>query len=267
MKFVCPVCRQELLKKDNSCYCADGHCFDCAKSGYVNLLRTSSGGNHGDNKLMINARRDFLEKGYYEKFRDAVSEVLAEYCKPDGTVLDCGCGEGYYTRCFKERMPSAELCALDISKHALKLASSRSKDIDFAVASSFDIPLPDGSVDALVEIFSPFCRAEFARVLKPGAYLIMALPLENHLIELKSAVYDTPYKNEPGKFEIDGFEFLEKKDLKYKVNITDNSDIKNLFMMTPYYYKTGEENQSRLNTLQQLELSLEFCIAVYKKCV
>ena len=72
--FICPVCKNELNKTGKSFICSNGHCFDMAKSGYVNLLLKSTGGNHGDNKLMVSARRDFLDKGYYDYDYEKPSE-------------------------------------------------------------------------------------------------------------------------------------------------------------------------------------------------
>ena len=62
--FICPVCKNELNKAGKSFICSNGHCFDMAKSGYVNLLLKSTGGNHGDNKLMVSARRDFRQDDF-----------------------------------------------------------------------------------------------------------------------------------------------------------------------------------------------------------
>ena len=65
--FVCPVCKKELVSNGKSFICENGHCFDISKFGYVNLLMSSksSAKRHGDDRLMVRARRDFLDKGYY----------------------------------------------------------------------------------------------------------------------------------------------------------------------------------------------------------
>ena len=64
----CPVCAGALEKRAGAYLCPKNHSFDIAKSGYVNLLLNSSQGHHGDDKLMVRARRDFLDKGYYDRF-------------------------------------------------------------------------------------------------------------------------------------------------------------------------------------------------------
>ena len=79
--FICPVCGEKLEISGKSYICTKRHTFDMAKSGYVNLLPTNNSGTvHGDNKLMLRARREFLEKGYYKPLCDAVCKVVSKYC-------------------------------------------------------------------------------------------------------------------------------------------------------------------------------------------
>ena len=266
MMFICPVCREAFQRYGNSYKCRNGHCFDIAKQGYVNLLTGSKGGNHGDNRLMTSARRAFLNKGYYDRFLIALTDTVKKLAKPGDAIIDCGCGEGYYTTRIADSINNVTVAGFDISKDEIVFASKRSCKVEFAVASSFSIPVKDESADIILEIFSPHSEKEFKRILKKGGYMIMAIPLENHLYSLKKAVYDTPYKNEISDFNIDGFELVKNRPVKYTVNIDGNQDIMNLFMMTPYYYKTGKLEQARLNTLQELSTELEFSILVYKKC-
>lgn len=265
MLFICPVCKEKLHKCEKSYKCENNHCFDIAKQGYINLLTGSKGGNHGDNKLMTLARRDFLNKGYYEEFLNGIVNTVKEFSNENDIVLDCGCGEGYYTSEIANRIQNIKVYGFDISKDEISYAAKRNKNIEYAVASSFSIPVEDKSVDILLEIFSPHSEKEFSRILKPNGYMIMAIPLENHLYSLKSAIYDEPYKNEVADFNIEGYELVKNTEIKYVADIKTNEDIKNLFMMTPYYYKTGKNEQSRLNTLQTLSTELEFSILVYKK--
>ena len=96
----CPKCGLPLKKEGNGCQCSEGHRYDLARSGYVNLLLAN--GKHslqpGDDKRMVRARRLFLEKGYYEPFRRAVCQKALERLPMERpVVLDAGCGEGYYT--------------------------------------------------------------------------------------------------------------------------------------------------------------------------
>ncbi|WP_369678558.1 putative RNA methyltransferase, partial [Ruminococcus sp. CAG:57] len=38
--YVCPICKKRLRKLDNVWHCQNGHSFDIARKGYVNLLTT-----------------------------------------------------------------------------------------------------------------------------------------------------------------------------------------------------------------------------------
>lgn len=236
-----------------------GHSFDKAKEGYVNLLlKNSSGKRHGDDKLMVAARKAFLDKGYYAALRESIAKILGK----NHTVLDSGCGEGYYTSRFAE---DNTVMGIDISKDALKYAAKRCKNASFAVASIAQIPLSDNSVDAVINIFAPDSPAEFARVLDTNGRLIAVQPLENHLWELKSAIYEKPYKNPPLELKKQGFELKSTKEVKYKITLENSEDILSLFKMTPYYYKTSESDQKKLSNLNSLRVSLEFIISEYVK--
>ena len=79
VKLCCPVCAGALERRAGAYLCPKNHSFDIAKSGYVNLLLNSSQGHHGDDKLMVRARRDFLDKGYYDRFIAAVADAAAEF--------------------------------------------------------------------------------------------------------------------------------------------------------------------------------------------
>ncbi|MDE6834486.1 MAG: methyltransferase domain-containing protein [Ruminococcus sp.] len=260
--LICPVCREKLVISGKSYSCQNRHSFDVAKSGYVNLLMSKHTGKtiHGDNKLMVQARRDFLNKGFYAPLRDEICEKITS-----GIILDAGCGEGYYTSGIKNISPDSEIYGIDISKTAVEMASKHYKNIMFAVASVFNIPVADSSCDTLVTVFSPYCSGEFQRVLKNDGIMLMAIPSENHLWELKQAVYDTPYKNEVKPYELDGFGFVGKKRITYKFRLESQQDIQSLFSMTPYYYRTGKNQQEKLSSLESLEITADFELLTYRR--
>ena len=166
--LVCPKCRLPLQKDGKSLICEKKHTFDISKKGYVNLL-CSGGKNHGDDKLMIQARRDFLSGGFYNKLSLRLCEISNEYCK-NGIIVDAGCGEGKYTtdieNYLKSHLNFSRIYAFDVSKEAVHSAASRMKDAVYFVASSSDIPLSNKSCDLLLCIFSPFMKEEFFRILQ-----------------------------------------------------------------------------------------------------
>lgn len=269
--YMCPVCGKSLEMAERSYVCGNHHCFDLARSGYVNLLISKHTAKtvHGDNKLMVQARRDFLDKGYYSPLCDKLCETVVQYSKNGNILLDAGCGEGYYTSAVKASLDksdiAAEIYGIDISKTAVDYAAKRDKYIHYAAASVFHIPVADCSCDMLVTLFAPYCGEEFARVLKKDGIMIMAIPSEDHLWELKQAIYDTPYKNEVKPYELEGFEFLNSERITFTMQLDSAEDIQSLFSMTPYYYKTGKTEQERLCALNKLETKADFELLTYRK--
>ncbi len=271
INFICPVCKNELSEEERLYRCEKGHCFDKSKFGYVNLLQSqkSSAKRHGDDRMMVRARRDFLDAGCYGFLRNALCGVCEKYLPDGGKFLDAGCGECYYSSGLKQyysgKGKEVFVSGVDISKDALEYASKRKSDISLAVASLFDLPFADESFDAVLNIFSPDADGEFHRVLKTGGYLIKIIPLEKHLLGLKAAIYEKPYLNDVPDTEIEGFECVKTSQQKTLLQMNSNEIIQNLFKMTPYYYKTGIEDQQKINNLDYLETQAEFEIRVYRK--
>ncbi len=263
--FICPVCSGFLNFNGSAYTCPDGHSFDVSKYGYVNLLMSqqSSQKRHGDDKLMVQARRQFLEKGFYEPLCRKICECVRSRVTAGSVIADVGCGEGYYTSAVFST-GSYRICGIDISKDALRYAPKAVGGGEFAVASAFQLPFAQNSVDCILNVFAPSAYSEFSRILKENGYLIKAVPLEEHLWELKCALYDRPYKNKPEKRDDELFELCESFEIKYKITLNNNADIVNLFKMTPYYYKTGRAETEKLLRLQSLETTVHFCVEIYR---
>ncbi len=269
--LICPVCSERLDEKDKSYICIKNHTFDKSKNNYVNLLQVNHKNSKipGDNKLMVNSRRDFLNKGYYSPMMRKLCEICLEYTNNGNTFIDAGCGEGYYTEnvynYLREHGVYTDMFGIDISKNALAVAGKRSKDIKFATASIFRMPFADNSADTLITLFAPYCQEEFLRVIKKNGIMIMVIPSEKHLWSLKKVVYENPYKNEVKGYDLEGFKLVKKELVKDVIHIENNQDIMNLFSMTPYYYKTGVQGQQKLAELDILDTETEFEILVYRK--
>ena len=101
-------------------------------------------------------------------------------------------------------------------------------------------------------------------MLKKGGILICVIALKEHLYSLKTAVYNSPRKNEIGDLNLNGFDLISKTDIYKEITITSNEDIKTLFKMTPYYYKTSKEDYEKLENLNTLTTETHFGILVYK---
>lgn len=266
-RFICPVCNLALTEQESKFICENNHCFDKAKQGYVNLLMSqkSSQKRHGDDKLMVKSRRDFLGNGYYSELCEEICKTINNLNLQDCVLFDVGCGEGYYTSQVKSKCNITDIYGIDISKNALRYAAKSDKLIKFAVASAFQLPFSNKSADVLLNIFAPCAYEEFSRVLKDDGFLIKVVPLSEHLWELKKAIYDEPYKNKPEIRNDELFVLIKEVELKYSITLNTSDDIYNLFTMTPYYYKTSKEDIEKLLKLKKLTTTVHFAIEIYKK--
>ena len=220
---------------------------------------------------MVAARSAFLDKGYYAPLANTLCDLAARDTAelPHPALLDCGCGEGYYTAALAARLTQegrfGPIAGVDISKFALRRAAKRVKEGEFAVASVYHLPVADESVDLLFNVFSPLCPQEFSRVLRPGGYFYYVVPSALHLWEMKSVLYDKPYENAVKREDYPGFQWLEAVPLRYTVHLDCTQDIMALFGMTPYAWKTPKAGVERLSALDELDTQIGFDIHVYRK--
>lgn len=270
--FCCPVCGMGLEEKESCAICPNGHSFDRAAKGYWNLLlpQKKHSALPGDDPESLRARRLFLEKGYYRPLSDAVNQAASKLMEPmlSPFVVDCCCGEGYYTRrlfqSLEEQGIKPLMAGFDISKQEVKMAASRSCPIRFAVASIFRIPLPDSTADLALHAFAPFCSGEVERVLKPGGYLIGVIPGKRHLFGLKSVLYQNPYENDEKGYQTN-LTLLNRIRVSGNIRLESPERIAQLFQMTPYFYRSSEEGATRLLSLPELETEIEFVLQIFQK--
>lgn len=263
--LICPICNKKLVKTGASYVCSENHSFDISRRGYVNLLRSQSSKTHGDDKQMAAARREFLNTGYYKRLRDCVCGAI-----DGGPVADICCGEGYYLEGISERLavcdPSSAAMGTDISKSAVDVACRRSYAVktELAVANCMSLPIADESVAYAVSMFAPIGEREVNRILKANGRLIRVVPGRDHLIELKRAVYDNAQINPPFDNTLSGFELCGAENLRYGMHLASNADIRNLFTMTPYFYRTSQQDMQKLRSVSELDVTAHFYIFTYK---
>ena len=267
--FLCPICKKELTREGNALRCESNHSFDYAKSGYINLLNPGKKKNAkaGDSKEMIRARTSFFECGAYEKIKDTLTELVLSL--GGKTVVDAGCGEGYYSLGIAKTNTGSTVLGFDMSKfgceHGAKAARAKGlENVFFSVANIFDLPLQDNYCDIVVSLFAPVASEEFSRILKNGGYLVVASAGINHLDGLKSVLYDSVYQNEEKFLEFDSFSLNEIKSLKYRTVIEGNEVIEALFTMTPYYHRTSQADKEKLKSVNVLETTVEVNFLIYQ---
>lgn len=255
----CIHCNSKLIKENTHGICENGHAYDFHKKGHLHLLRSQKSKDRGDEKAMVLARTQFLNTLLYQKFLDHLISLVEEF-KPS-TVLDVGCGEGYYAQGVEAHCSS--LYAFDISKDAILSAGKRHIS-HLAVGSSFDMPVMDDSFDLAYAIFAPYSGEELLRVLKGSGIFIFVYPLKDHLFELKELVYENVLLNDEVVHSIPGFNLLRSDSVQFKKSL-NKKELKDLFYMTPYVHKTSKENISKLDSAGDSSVSFEFGFDIYMK--
>jgi len=269
--FTCPICGNPLTREAGSYRCPNRHSYDISREGYVHLLPANKkhSANPGDDKDMISARTAFLDGGWYAPLKDALCALAVTHTGPAPTVLDAGCGEGYYTdgifSVLENAGKSPKAAGIDLSKFGLKKAARRAKGVEFAVASVYHLPVADESIDLLVDCFAPLALEEYRRVLKPGGVFLYVVPAAQHLMELKSVLYDNPYPNQEEAIPYDGFDYVDIVPVTAVMELRNKDSLSALFRMTPYAWKTPREGVERLTQLNGLDVTMDFRIHIFKK--
>ncbi|MBQ2061744.1 MAG: methyltransferase domain-containing protein [Oscillospiraceae bacterium] len=269
--FCCPICGAPLRREERAYLCPNRHSYDIAREGHTHLLPANRKHSKmpGDDKGMANARRVFLDRGYYTPLRNALCELSVALTGLRPRVLDSGCGEGYYTAGIFDALVAAgktpEMAGIDISKNILRLAARRPEPIEYAVASSYHLPVADSGIDLLINCFSPLALEEFQRVLIPGGHFLYVVPSARHLWEMKEVLYDRPYPNEVKETPYEGFRYVTIRHVETEIHLQTQEDIHALFQMTPYYWKTSPDGAARLAALDTLNTTVSFDIHAYER--
>ncbi len=264
--LICPICGQALKADGKSLLCRKNHCFDIAKQGYVNLLpvQNKHSLSPGDTKEMLLARRRFLDSGMYEPICQDVIKAFKKYLPHGAVIADIGCGEGYYTSHIKTAC-RAECIGIDIAKEGVRMACSRNKSILWAVATASNLPIADASLDGLCAMFSLLLPEEYARVLKKGGIVTEVTVGSDHLRELKEIIYNEVFvqHKHPSPCPAQFTETLCREQ-QYKVTL-DRSQLTDLVMMTPHFWRIKRERRDALMQTDHLTLTVHYWLRILKK--
>lgn len=263
--YRCPICHSALMAHDKVFRCENNHHYDKAKEGYVNLLpvQFKQSKNPGDNKSMVNARRAFLEKGYYQPLVERIRTLYIEHTQGRGTFVDAGCGEGFYTH--QHKTDNNQVFAVDIAKEAVKKAAKKYQQCQFSVATLSQLPFKDSSVNWILSIYAPILEAEFTRILEDNGYVLTVTPSSKHLYELKSLIYQDVQEHNIAREPIEYLTLVHQEQLNYTMNLATGEDTLNLLMMTPFAFKATEEVKVQIEQTEHFQCRAEFLIKLYKK--
>ena len=201
MPLICPVrkCACPLELAPHGARCERGHCFDRARSGYINLLQPQDrrSSRPGDSRAAVQARQRALDGGLSSVLRQvllqAVGDCLAKTAQGGKSgslpsVLDVGCGCGYFLDAVC-REYGLEGWGVDLSAAAVDAAARRYPDYHWLVVNADRcLPFADDSLDLLLTITSRKNPSEFHRVLRPEGRLIAVVAAEDDLAELRKRI-------------------------------------------------------------------------------
>ena len=263
--FACPIGQENLTLVESSLKCNNRHSFDLAKFGYVNLAPQIKQSANYDKKNFQN-RQQILEAGFYQAILEVVSDLLSN-SKNAKTILDIGCGEGFYSRKLQERHPDKTFYAFDISKDSVQIAAKSEPNwaVNWFVGDLARLPIKDASMDILLDIFSPANYGEFRRVLSKDGILIKVIPTENHLKEIRQKVQDQltnkDYSNQDIKEHFqEHFTILSSQTASLTKTITAEQ-LQVLLSMTPLLFHI---DQTKIDWSQVTEITIEAEILVGK---
>lgn len=292
MDLICPICGSKLNTFDKSLVCAGHHCFDIARQGYVNLLTVQQ--KHslhpGDTREQVLSRRAFLEAGYYAPIAEALiitsKELMANSKKVSvtsnevkvisneltsnskeittpGELLDVGCGEGYYSARLAGAL-GMHLTGMDISREAVRCAAGKYKNGLWLCATASHIPVADHSCDLLTSLFALTMPEEFRRVLRPDGYFLQVLAAEDHLLGLKSIIYDQliekPKDTVP---DVPGFTLVKSVPIRFTFTV-EGEQVENLLSMTPHVFRIGKDGAQRLRETESLTDTASCVLNVFR---
>ena len=239
---------------------------------------------------MVIARQAFLNSDFYRPISDSLNQIIVDAAlKLDASekespiqVLDIGCGEGYYSQRMHHSLSDHQikhnLFGLDISKDAVIAAAKRAKaealkeDVpatntnEWLVASAIDIPLQEKSIDIATCLFTRLMPESYHKVIKQDGYFICVNTGEKHLIELREKLYDkiTKIEFDPIKNMGEDFELIDQQQVNYQNTLSSQQQIQDLLLMTPHNWRTKAENKESLTTLEELTVTIDAQIHVFK---
>ncbi|GGL93512.1 rRNA methyltransferase [Pseudomonas asuensis] len=249
MMLICPLCSTSLTDAQQGVVCEQGHRFDRARQGYLNLLpvQHKKSRDPGDNAEMVEARRRFLDAGHYAPLAQRLADLAQ--AKAPARWVDIGCGEGFYTARLAEALPHADGYALDISREAVRRASRRTAEVTWLVASMTRIPLPKTSCQLLASVFSPIDWAEASRLLAPGGGVLRLGPARDHLIELRQRLYDDVRDYDEAK-HLQGLPaeltLASTEALSFRLSLETREARADLLSMTPHGWRVNAERRERV---------------------
>ncbi|HBL27100.1 MAG TPA: SAM-dependent methyltransferase [Acidobacteria bacterium] len=269
--LLCPVrtCAAPLTLEGAAWRCPQGHSFDLARSGYANLLQPQDRKSKqpGDPKEAVLARRRYLEAGHGDFLRTALLAAFDGLALPPRpAVLDVGCGEGYFLGHLAQER-EIEGTGIDLSAPAVDLAARRWHGLSwFVVNADRALPFASESFDLALSLTARRNPPELHRLLRPAGRLLVTVPGEDDLIELRTAVQGEGLRRDRVGAVLDElapfFALEARRSLRQGARL-DAAPLRDLLAST--YRGARSKERGRVEALTVLEVSFHLELLILRK--
>lgn len=225
--LACPRCGQPFALTGTSLRCTAGHCYDLCAKGYINLAPQHDQSKEKYDAALFDSRSIVLGSGFYAPVLDAITDMLeARFGTGAFSLVDAGCGEGYYARSIAGRFPQSRVIGIDLSRDGIKAAARQPGDVLWLVADLKQLPLPDARTDVVLDVLTPASYDAFRRVLKPDGELIKVIPDADYLREIRQAFQ--PHLRQEGYSNRKVLDHLRKH-----AQVLEQQEIRQTLALTP----------------------------------
>lgn len=280
ISLACPLDGLALSKSPSGFLCAKNHCYDIARQGYVNLLpvQLKASRQPGDSKSMVAARRDVLEGGYFSALADTVADSISLHtgslAETGGLIVDAGCGEGYYTAKFSDRVSSdtgsssIRVLGIDVSKWSVLSAAKKYNQVAFAVATNKRLPVISGTADIITSLFGFETWQPWASLQTAGQIVIVVGAGPKHLLELRRQIYpEIRSHTDPSDAQAQaaGYTRVDSRVLNYSVTVNSPKMLHSILTMTPHGHRATPDALNNIQQLHDMQLEIDTIIRVYRR--
>ncbi|OUM84727.1 MAG: hypothetical protein BAA01_06040 [Bacillus thermozeamaize] len=252
---MCPLCGTALKgSRPNSLICANRHCFDLSKPGYVHLLaRPARPTKYG--QQLFESRLAICRSGFFHGIVERIHKIITYQMgniRTEGIhILDAGCGEGSLlaelTTGLNHTSDGDVLgVGMDIAKAGIRIASREYPGLIWCVADLARSPFMDKAFDVILNILSPSNYSEFSRMLDDDGILIKIAPGSEYLKELRTLFFGQSGKQAYSNQHVvthfcRHFNLIDKQHVQYRKRL-DQTLLTHLINMTPLSWGATEGN-------------------------
>jgi 23S rRNA (guanine745-N1)-methyltransferase len=253
-------CYARLTRQQHAFTCPHHHSFDIARTGYVNLLQPQDRRSltAGDSRAAVEARAALLATGIGRHILHAfVRQAAAVTTSDEATVVELGCGAGdVLGHLARERKITG--IGIDLSRAAASFAARQYPDLTWVVANADRrLPLASESVALMMSLNARRHPAECRRILHPDGRLLIGIPAEDDLIELRQRVLGEALTRDRAPALLaehaEGFTLLERSTAHERHQL-DRAALLNLLRGT--YRGERESLSERVAELDALDVTL-----------